>query len=250
MPNASSRSIGPRLAVAAAAVGQVALPSLLARRLATVTGPVVPDTRVMPAAGTFAIWGPVFASSLGFAAYQAGGSRPLPPRLGWAPVAAFGSTAVWAPLVATRRFWAAQLALTGIAGAAGTAWRRVNAVERTRGLDSAERWLVAPPFSLLAGWGAAATGVNLVAMLKARGIGATGRAERSTATAAVTALGALGAAAVRAGDARTLTARLLGAIVLWALGGIAAGQRRRPVAAGVAAAAAVPTLVALRSRRG
>jgi len=212
----------------AAALAQAGVPLVLR------SGPppdVPPAPLVTPAPPTFAIWAPIFALSLGYAAHQArprNRTTPLLRRAGWLTAAAFASTGAWAPLVRRGRWWSAQGAIAGIAGAATLAHREVARAERAGGLEPVERWLVALPVAMLAGWGTAASGVNLASMLLGRGTVARGRPEQRLAAATFLGLGALGGLGVRAsGGGRAFSARAYGATLLWALGGAAANQRSR-----------------------
>ncbi len=205
-----------------------------------------PDPFVMPVPATFAIWAPIMVLGAAHGVAQArpgAAADPLLRRVGWPVAAAFASTGAWAPLVAGGRAWAAQGAIASLAGFAGVAALRLAEAER-RGAPGTRRALPRVPVALLAGWGAAATGINLASMV------AAGRpaAERPVAAATLAALGAAGAAGVRAAGPRTPSARVFAAAVLWALGGVVAAQRSQfPAGAVVAGAsgAAVATALAV-----
>lgn len=240
-----------QLATCAAATAQAVLPLVLGPRF---DGADQPPNVIQPADYTFAIWFPNFAGSLGYAGYQArpaARDRPVLRRVGWPLAAAFACTGVWAPLLRQRRYWSAQAALIGIAAGAEVARRRLAEAEAA-GLTRAEQLAVAPATGMLAGWGAAAAGVNLAAMLTAYGVVRPGRQSTATGAAALLALGASGAGALRAGRRPTgATGRVYGGTLLRALAGVVAGQRKRSPAAAVAAAvAAVPVVWSLSSAPG
>jgi hypothetical protein len=87
---------------------------------------------------------------------------------------------------------------------------------------------------MLAAWGAAAAGVNLAAMLPAYGLVRPGR---QTITAGNVLVLMLGAAGVSGSSSRAPgTTRAYAGTLLWAFGGIIAGQRRRSPSAAVSAA--------------
>jgi len=229
--------------VLAGAAAQLAVPAVVRR-----VDPASlrrPNLDVQPVPATVAVWAPTMGLGALHAVAQArpgAAASPLGRRVGWPVAAAFASAGAWAPLVARGRWWPAQAAIASLAGFAALAAGRLSDAEREGGLDREARVLLAPSVAMLAGWGAAATGINLASILGA----ARERAQRPAALTAIAALGAGGAGAVRAAGPRTLTARTLGATVLWALGGVAAGQRTRfPLGAATAVTAAGPVAAAL-----
>jgi hypothetical protein len=232
------------------AVGQVVLPVVLLPRFRRDAEP--PDV-MQPAPYTFGIWFPIFATSLVEAAVQARPSQRTDPVLrevGGPFALAMLSAAVWAPLVATRRDWAAQAALAGIALFGEQARRRLADTEARNALTPGARRLLVPPVSMLAGWGAAATVVNLAAMLVGEGPVRPGRPATATGVGLTLAVGGIAATATAStGGAGSATARAYAATVLWALAGIVVGQRRSspPVAVAAGLAAAPVLVAALRS---
>lgn len=186
---------------------------------------------IVPASGTFAIWAPIFALSLGSAGFQAWPTertRPLLRRVGWLTAAAFASTGTWAPLVRLQRWRLAQGALVMLAAIASVARRRVAVSERETGLEPGERWLVAAPVALLSAWGTAASAINLAAMINESGAVRHGAPERALAAGTFLSLGALASAELRVdGAIKTFSSRTYGATVLWALAGAAVNQRTR-----------------------
>lgn len=237
-----------QLLTCAAAVCAVAVPTLWRPRFEPGEEP---PTVIQPAPYTFAVWLPIFASSLGFAAYQA---RPAARNRGvlrdirWPLTGAFVSTAVWAPLVRTRRYWAAQSALGAIAAFAEAGRWRVAELERRGALSKADRWATIPLSGMLSAWGLTATGVNLAAMLADRGLLPPGRTRALSGAGLLLGLGVAGAAATTAtGGASSATAKTFAGTMIWGLTGVIAGQRKRsPITAGAAAAAALVLVAGAR----
>lgn len=222
----------------AAAVGQAVIPGLLLPRF---TSGQEPPNVMQPAPATFTIWLPIFATSLAHATVQALPSRRNDPTLraiGWPAAAAYGATAVWAPLLLNRRYWAAQGALVAIAGCAEVARRRLAAAVTAETASTQAQRSSTAALSMLAGWGAAASAVNLAAMLVANKLIRPGRPTQVTGVALTTATAVIAtqAALSAPGGIRTASARGYLATVAWALAGITAGQHRRspPVAAAAA----------------
>ena len=236
-----------QVVTAAGGIAQVVLPALLLPRFRRSAAP--PDV-VQPAPWTFAVWLPLYAASLVHVVDQARPSRRSDPVLrsaGWPLAAAYSALGVWAPLLVRGRFWTAQEALVVASVAAGTARRRVARAEQDGGVPAVRTVVV--PAAALSAWGTAAAGVNLAAMVAAYGPvqGARGRTGLAVATLAGLS-GAAGTAVGRSGTT-TLTSRTYGAVVLWALTGVAAGRwRRDPVTTVAAGIAAVPLLAALGRR--
>jgi hypothetical protein len=225
-------------------VAQVVLPTLLLPRFRRDAAP--PDV-VQPAPWTFAVWLPVYAASLVHVADQARPGRRADPVLrsaGWPLAAAYAALGVWAPLVAGGRYWAAQGALVAASAAAGSARRRVVRAEQESGAAAARTVIV--PAAALSAWGTAAAGVNLAAMVAAYRPVRSPRGRTGLAVATLAALSGAATTAVGRAGPPTATTRTYGAVVLWALTGVAAGRvRRDPVTAASAGVAALPLLVAL-----
>lgn len=239
-----------QVATALAAIGQVVLPALLLPRFRRESAP---PAVVQPASWTFAVWLPVYAAGLLHAADQARPVRRADPVLraiGRPLTGAYSAVAVWAPLVASGRYRAAQGALVAAAAAAGSARRRAVGFEQEgRAAGSGAAFAAAAGLSA---WGTAAAGVNLASMIAAYAPVRGRRARTGLGVATVAALSAASATAVHRAGARTRTTDAYGGVVLWALAGIVAGRRRDdPVTAAAAAVAAGPLVAALvRARRG
>lgn len=239
----------------AAAVGQVVLPTLLPPRFAPGAEP--PDV-LQPTTATFAVWLPIFGTSLAHGLFQARPDRaddPVLRAVGTPAAVAYAATAVWAPLVRAHWYRSAQVALFVVAGAAEVARRRVAAAETDGLLADDTRLAIAPPSAMLAAWGFAASAVNLGAMLVAEGAVRPGRAARTTGAALtlLTAGAAVTAACTAPGGTATAVGRAYLATVTWALGGVAVAQRNKApsvaVAAGVGLAPVIRALLAARRPR-
>ena len=125
-------------------------------------------------------------------------------------------------LLRGQRYWPAQAALVVIAGAAEVARRRLAAAEVLGHLSPGVQGATAPPLGMLAAWGAAASAVNLGAMLVGRGPVPEGRAAHATGVILTLATSATAVAAVTTapGGTTTAVARSYLATIAWALGGI------------------------------
>lgn len=92
---------------------------------------------------------------------------------------------------------------------------------------------------MLAAWGAAASGVNLAALLAAELAVNEPWARRSLAAATVTGIGALAAATGRATRAADVSTRWYAGTAAWALAGIAARRPTDPLLTALSTAAAL-----------
>lgn len=232
-----------QVATVVGAVTQAVLPAVILPRL---RGDLRPPDVVQPAPWAFLIWLPVYAAAAAHAARQSRPALRTDPVLrdtGWPLAAAYLCIGGWAPLLQRRCYWAAQAALTGAAVSAGTARRRLDRTVKG-GIPTS----LALSTGLLSGWGAAASGVNLASMMVGVGPVPTGRPAALTGAATAIALGALGTATLP-DRATTLTQRAYAATLLWALTGVAAGQRRTsPSTAAAAVLAAGPIARRLLTR--
>lgn len=232
-----------QLATVVGAVAQAVLPAVILPR---VRRDLQPPNVAQPAPWAFVIWLPVYAAATAHAARQTRPAVRTDPVLrdaGWALAAAYRCIGGWAPLLQRQRYRAAQGALTGAAVGAGTARMRLD---RTPA-DSVPTSM-ALSTGLLAGWGAAACGVNLASMVVGLGPVPTGRPATLTGAATALALGGL-AATTLPDRATTLTQRTYALTLLWALAGVADGQRRGSASTAAAAVlASVPVLRRLLPR--
>jgi len=129
---------------------------------------------VTPAGYAFAIWGPIFAWCIAYAIWQAmprHGADPLARRAGWWFAAAMAGNATWALVFQSGgAAWATALILALIAAAAIVALARAGAFAAPLRQD--QRWLLAAPLGLLAGWVSVAAFVNLAVALAVSGVAA------------------------------------------------------------------------------
>ena len=160
------KEVGDRVrqvATVAAAVFQAAVTTWAGSQIQAVAD-ADPRTLVQPALYAFAIWGLIFALSLGYAVYQAlpaNRDHPLLRRIGWPMVAAFVATGLWSVVVPVRGFVLAQVFLLAIWVGLAVAFDRMVGLAREHGPSAGERWLVALPIAVFLGWATAANAVSL-----------------------------------------------------------------------------------------
>lgn len=136
------------------------------------------DTPVVPAGGTFAIWGPIFAGCLCFAVWHALPHNLMDPvtgKIGWIMIAVFAANTLWELIVPKRGFGWSSIALISIE-AVGLGLTLYVLEIAWDGLTTSQFWLIAAPLHLFAGWVTAAVVVNLSSVLKAKGIHVGSRA--------------------------------------------------------------------------
>lgn len=184
-------------------------------------------TLITPAGWAFAIWGPLYAGSIGYAIYQAlpaQRSNPLLGRIGWHAAGAYLGNMSWALYSQS-----AQLDWLSVAIILFTLVNLLaifRFVAAAPALTAGERFLAVLPLSALAAWLTAASIVNITAALKYHGVDAG------------TAVGPVGAAVVATGGVIAALALWRGRgnpwyalVFLWALAGINAtgGEASHPV---------------------
>lgn len=158
-----------RLAVALSAVAQLGFSvGLFAGAERPFEPPPGGPSPAEPAGYAFAIWGPIFLSSLVLAAHQLRRSQaddPVLRRIGWPVAIGFGATAAWLLFARFGPLWATVPTIALILATLGWSFVQAARAEQTRG----RRWLVAAPLALFAGWITAATFVNAAEVLPAFG---------------------------------------------------------------------------------
>ncbi|WP_394252104.1 hypothetical protein [Arthrobacter pityocampae] len=232
-----------------AAAAQVLLPTFYGPRF---RGGDAPPDVIQPAPYAFAVWFPIFASSIAYAAHQARGparTREVWRSAGWPLAGAFAAAGVWAPLARSGRVWSAQTALIVLAVLADSGRRRIARAEVEGGLSAAEVAAAAPAAGMLAAWGQAACGVNLAAVLVAREIVPAGPKAAAAGVGLLSVLGVLGARVATGPERASVSSRSYAGTLLWAFAGVMLGQRRRSTSAAAAAAGAAVVLLAAWIRK-
>lgn len=205
------------------------------------------ENAVTPAAGAFAIWGPIFASSLNYAVRTAARrDDPLVRRTGWLSAAAFAGNTVW-------ELWAQYR---------GIGWRSVGIIAATAAAanaamltatraDAAEpnRALLLDTLAPLAGWLTVATAANLAGARQGDAKSVGGVTSNRGALALVAGAGVAASALTHAGRGELRYAGAAG----WGLAGIAlrnARDRNVPVFAAALAGLGLVGGAAIVARRG
>lgn len=192
------------------------------------------QTSVVPVSWAFAIWGLIFLGCLVFAVWHAlpfNLSDPLLRTVGWLAICVFAINIAWEYHVPMRDIDATSVALIILALVALLAI--LFRLEDAEPLAVTDRWMVAAPFQIFAGWISAATFVNLSSTLRLNGVAITTPRALLLMTCAV-ALGAL--------IAFVTGAILYGLVVSWALFGIFIANRSKEGdrRVGLLAAIAIP----------
>ena len=187
-----------------------------------------PTPLVEPALYAFFVWGPIFALSLVYAAYQAlpaNRENPLLRRVGWFTAVAFFCTGMWSVFVPARQLVLAELMLVSVFACLLVAYLRLARSDRGA-LTGAGRWLVALPVGIFLGWITAASVVTLARQAVRFGLVNAGGTGEALIGAALLLLGSLLARAVvlagKGGPPQGCLA--YGATVLWALVGVVVNQ--------------------------
>ena len=185
-------------------------------------------TLVVPADYAFTVWGPIFALSLAYTVYQAlPGQRrnPLLRRVGWFVAGAFAGNGLWQILFPAELFVASQVLFVGVAACAVAALVSLARYHREYGLGRAERWLVAFPVGLLAGWVTAAVFAGVATTLVGAGVLDGGAVEAVLGAIFLVAAAAVASAVVRASKRGPAQGYVVyGLAVVWALVAVVANQ--------------------------
>lgn len=231
----TSRSVAQRVAIILAVVVQIGagfLPRIgIGEFIGTRSDAV--RTLITPAGWAFAIWGPLFLLSIGFAVWQAlpaqRGNAMLA-RVGWAAAVALGAQGVWSAYtqLANLTFVSVLIILVSLGGLLVVLRALVAAPSLSRG----ERIFAAPAFTALSAWLTAASIVNIAAALKYHGI--MGAELSPVITAAMIVIGSC-IAAFAVWQSRG--APLYGLVFCWALVAINAAGGQRAALVGYAAIA-------------
>ena len=185
-------------------------------------------TLVVPADYAFTVWGLIFALSLAYTVYQAlPGQRqnPLLRRVGWFVAGAFAGNGLWQILFPAELFVASQVLFVGVAACAVAALVSLAWYHREYGLGRAERWLVALPEGLLAGWVTAAVFAGFATTLVGVGVLDGGVVEAALGSILLIAAAALASVVVRSSKRGPAQGYVTyGVIVVWALVAVVANQ--------------------------
>ena len=185
-------------------------------------------TLVVPTDYAFTVWGPIFALSLAYAVYQAlPGQRqnPLLRRVGWFVAGAFAGNGLWQILFPAELFVASQVLFVGVAACAVAALVGLARYHREYGLGRTERWLVALPVGLLAGWVSAAVFAGVATTLVGVGVLDGGAVEASLGSIFLIVAVVVASVVVRStrrGPVQGYVA--FGGAVVWALVAVVANQ--------------------------
>jgi TspO/MBR family protein len=249
-PRAEPRPLVPPPVLVALAVAQAVVP-VLPRVLhyapteeeqsRATSGPLTP----VPAA--FAVWGPLFATSIAYPLVaRRGDDRAGDPAGDPLVAAAFALDVLWSLNTQFRRLDGVSVALIAAAGAAaGTAVERAERRRPAGAPDRARAALVGP----LAGWLAVATAANLETTLNLR----RGRPRRGPETRRAVGLLAGATAVIGSAALRNRGNPGYAAAAGWGLGGIlvrAVREGRREVAGAAALSLLGVGAAALAGRRG
>jgi hypothetical protein len=204
------------------------------------------DLPLVPANGTFAIWGPLYAGSLALAGYQASPARRADPvlrRVRLPMAIAFAGNAAWVPLFTSRRYTAALGAILTTLAGSSVAYARASSAGALTPMQAS---LVRAPAGALSGWISVATPSAVTAAL------ISGQQSRQSSgvprwpVPVVAVVTGLAAAVTR----RLSSSASYPAAVSWGLAGLAANRHAKPavrVTAAGGAAVLVATAVASRA---
>lgn len=250
-PRRDRARAGLTLALAAAQVGAIVWQVVFSRGGADLSQRDG-DPPVVPALYTFAIWAPIYGSSLAYAAYQAWpgqAARPLHRQAGPWAAAAFGAATLWAVaagLPAPGVTWGTAGLIFLMCGSLLVALDRASALARGR----TDRLLVVTPLGLYAGYVTLATVANAASSLQESGVTAPlGIGPTPWAVSMLAVAGGAAAAVIR----RTGGPLAYSTAALWGLAGVIVQNtavRPNPPVAGAAGLAALAVLGATWWVRG
>ncbi len=233
----TSRSLAQRLAIILAVVVQIGAGFLPRVGIGEFIGDRSDAVRTLitPAGWAFAIWGPLFLLSIGFAVWQALPAQrgnALVSRIGWPAAIALAAQGVWSTYTQLANLTAVSVLI--ILVSLGGLLVVLRALVAAPSLSRGERIFAAPAFSALAAWLTAASIVNIAASLKYHGI--MGAEPMPVITTVMIVIGALIAAAAAWGSRG---APLYGLVFAWALIAINAAGGQKFAAVGWAAIAGI-----------
>jgi translocator protein len=195
---------------------------------------------IVPAPYAFAIWGPIYAASIGYAVYQGMPEQrenPLLRQIGFYTAAAFLGTTLWLIAAQLLRIWLTLLLIFAILLALLGAFIQLIRAGAPR--STAEQYLVVMPISLFTGWITVAAIANSATTLYTSGVRDWLFTDETWATLMVKTGGLIGAGATLASRGNIWYAGTL----IWGLIGIAVANMTRQFNPGVAFAASLMALV-------
>ncbi len=200
-----------------------------------------------PAGYTFAIWGLIYAASLGLAVYQALPSqhaREVHRATGWWLAAAFAASTIWVPVWVSGGLAMAQLVIVMLVACLAVALGRLTGIGPAS--TPAEQWLLRVPVSGYLGWATIATIAGTGTTAVWAGISLS---DGAATAAAVVALLILAVLAAWIASRVLATAGFVG-LLAWGLVGVAVGTSQGLVAAAALFAAFVAIVeMAVRASR-
>jgi hypothetical protein len=205
---------------------------------------------IEPAGYAFIVWSVIYLGSLAYAAYQFAPARRddlLLRRIGWPTASAFLSVAVWLVMARFNLIWLTVACIVWMLVSVVPAFVRAA---RHPNPTPGQRWLVAAPLGVFAGWVTAATFANTAAALKVSGLLDVGLPEAQWTVLFLLAAGVLGAAGTLAVRGRAE----YGLTLVWAFVAIAVANLHRgphptvALTAGAMAAVVVAALIGSRVR--
>ena len=200
-----------------------------------------------PAGYTFAIWGLIYAASLGLAVYQALPSqhaREVHRATGWWLAAAFAASTIWVPVWVSGTLAMAQLVIIMLVVCLAVALGRLTGIGPAS--TPAEQWLLRLPVSGYLGWATIATVAGTGTTARWAGISLSDGAATTAAVAALLVLAALAAWIA----SRVLAVAGFVGLLAWGLVGVAVGTSQGLVAAAALFAAFVAIVeMAVRASR-
>jgi ABC-type uncharacterized transport system fused permease/ATPase subunit len=202
------------------------------------------QTPAVPIGFAFAIWGLIFAASLAFAIYglmQKNRHNELLSRIAWSASLLFMLNALWEIYVPVRSIDLWSLAI--IIAATVTAISIILKIARHAvPLTAGEKWLVAIPMQIFAGWLTAATFVGIPSVMLRSGVDFV-----NPRSDTVVILMLAGATAVALYVINRTRAVAYAVTILWAIAGVVAANIFRESHPTIVAAAVTAALVVIAS---
>jgi benzodiazapine receptor len=190
---------------------------------------------VVPAGYVFSIWGLIYLGLAAFTVYQALPSLradPLLRRLGWLPALTGALNVAWILLWHHEAFVLTVPVMVALLATLVTIEATLRGGGRTHA--GAERWAVAVPYSIYAGWITVATIANVAAALAS--VGFTGSGIDPTVIASAVLLVGLAIATAMVARFRDPA---YGCVIVWAYAGIVVKESGTPLVPFVAGASAL-----------